>query len=101
MSWFPELRLKRGFCFYAKLRSEFRHNLDIIHTILNSMCLNTPDPDEARMSFNLEAILRRDFFGKAVLIIEDSEDEIPVDSKNLDLISAEQLDKMYGVIWEL
>lgn len=55
-------------------------------------------PDEASMSFNLEAILRRDFFGKAVLIIEDSEDEIPVDSKNLDLISAEQLDKMYGVI---
>lgn len=56
-------------------------------------------PDEVRMSFNLEAILRHDFFGKAVLIIEDSEEEeIPVDSENLDLVSEEQLVKKYGVI---
>ena len=54
-------------------------------------------PDEASMSFNLEAILRREFFGKAVIILEDLE-EIPVDPKNLDLISAGQLAKDYGVI---
>ena len=55
-------------------------------------------PDEARMSFSLEAILRRDFFGKAVLIIEDSGEKTPINSKKLDLISAEQLKKIYGVI---
>jgi len=55
-------------------------------------------PDEASMSFNLEAILRREFFGKAVIILEDFEEEIPVDPKNLDLISAGQLAKDYGVI---
>ena len=55
-------------------------------------------PDEASMSFNLEAILRHEFFGKAILIVEDFEEEPPDDLKNLDIISEDQLAKDYGVI---
>lgn len=55
-------------------------------------------PDEARMSFNLEAILRHEFFGKAVLIVEDYEEKIPIDPKKLNLILADQLAKDIGVV---
>ncbi len=55
-------------------------------------------PDQASMSFNLEAVLRHEFFGKAILIVEDFEEEPPDVLKNLDIISADQLAKLYGVV---
>ncbi len=54
-------------------------------------------PDEVRMSFNLEAVFRSEFFCKSVLIVEYLE-EIPVDSKNLNLISADRFAKDIGVV---
>ena len=57
-------------------------------------------PDEARMSFNLEAILRHYFFGKAIIIIEDEGEEIEeasVDLKKLGIISGDKLAEDLGV----
>jgi len=51
-------------------------------------------PDEASMSFNLEAILRHEFLGKMILIREDSGEE----PEDLDLLSENDLAKSYGVI---